>query len=41
MLEGTIRRLETELRDKEEKLEAQRRTQVEYHEISAGILEVI
>ena len=41
MLEGTIRRLETELRDKEQTLEGQRRTQVEYDEISAGILEVI
>jgi len=40
MLEGTIRRLESELQEKERVLENQRNIEVEYDEIAAGILEV-
>jgi len=40
MLEGTIRRLESELEQKRLDLERQRSVQVEYDEISVGILEV-
>jgi len=41
MLEGTIRRLESELEQKELDLQAQRTIGVDHHEIAAGILEVI
>ena len=41
MLEGTIKRLGSELKEKEKSLEDQRTTGLEYEEISAGILEVI
>ncbi len=40
MLEGTIRRLETELIENERKLNSQRTVGVEYDELAAGILEV-
>lgn len=40
MLRGTIKRLETELAEKEQNLEILRMVQVEYDEISTGILEV-
>lgn len=40
MLEGTLRRLRAELKEKERKLELQRNIEVEYDEIAAGILEV-
>jgi len=38
---GTIRRLESELEQKEQNLEMQRTVQVEYDEIAAGIVEII
>jgi superfamily II DNA or RNA helicase len=41
MLEGTIRRLDGELEEKQETLKKQRRVEVEYDDIAAGILEVI
>lgn len=41
MLEGTIRRLETELTYKTSELEKLRDVRVEYDEVSAGILEII
>jgi len=41
MLEGTIRRLNIELTQKERDLDQQRIVQVEYDEIAAGILEII
>ncbi|MDO9517208.1 MAG: helicase-related protein [Methanosarcinaceae archaeon] len=41
MLEGTIRRLESELEQKERDLQAQRAVEVAYDDIAAGILEVI
>lgn len=41
MLRGTIKRLESELSEKETQIERTRAVQVEYDEISAGILEII
>ena len=41
MLRGTIKRLESELSEKERQIEKTRAVQVEYDEISAGILEII
>ena len=41
MLRGTIRRLESELEQKERNLEMQRTVQVEYDEIAAGIVEIV
>ena len=41
MLRGTINRLESELSEKERQIETTRAVQVEYDEISAGILEII
>ena len=41
MLKGTIKRLETELEQKQNDLNKLRALQVEYDEIAAGILEVI
>jgi len=41
MLKGSIRNLEFELNEKKKRLESQRKIEVEYDEISAGILEVI
>lgn len=41
MLEGTIRRLNAELEEKERALQKQRTIQAEYDDIAAGILEVI
>lgn len=41
MLEGTIRRFERELKEKEEAIEKQRSISIEYDDIAAGILEII
>jgi len=41
MLKGSIRNLEFELKEKKKGLESQRKIEVEYDEIAAGILEAI
>jgi len=41
MLKGTIKRLETEVGQKQDDLNKLRALQVEYDEIAAGILEII
>jgi uncharacterized protein YyaL (SSP411 family) len=41
MLRGTIRRKESELKQKERNLEILRTVQVEYDEIAAGIVEIV